>query len=53
MTKSPAYRQAGKLQINSNYQIPKYLSFIEIWCLFDYWYLEFGYFSSVSYFNAL
>ena len=38
---------------NSDDQIPKYLSVIEIWCLFDYWYLGFGYFPSASYFNAL
>ena len=53
MAKSPAYQQAGKLQINFNYQICKYLSVIEIWCLFDYWHLGFGYFSIAPFLNAL
>ena len=42
MTKFPAYRQAGKLQINSNNQtMPGRLEF-GYWLLFGYWCLVIG-----------
>jgi hypothetical protein len=53
ITKFPAYRQAGKLQINSNFQSPNpkrelfgvsvLVLVIGDWSLFGYWCLEFGY----------
>ncbi len=48
-----ASRRQAKLQINFNYQICKYLSVIEIGCLFDYWHLGFVYFSIAPFLNAL